>query len=246
MAQGVVGVDELFVPGEKHLELGHVLVLGHPGAAVGHEVTALVIGPLEGGGHEVLGHHVPVAGRFDAGFLPDAHFLLVGAGVVTPGEEPGLGRGDLAVGVSGALRLGDASRIGRRADQEKFVGTDQAGTAGPALGHGLFLGRRGMDHDHVDLTGLEHVQGLARAGLDPVKATAGLGAVGLAEHFEQSQFTGTARGQGKGFRSRAVGFRDFGPGLGRPGQQGKTQHWQQEVQDQTHANLLFGDNCPVF
>jgi len=57
----MMGIHEKLVSFEENFEIGHIVLLGHPNAAVCHEVAIFVIGSLEGSRHEILCHDVPVA-----------------------------------------------------------------------------------------------------------------------------------------------------------------------------------------
>ena len=78
LTKAVIGIDQHRVAPEENLQVGEFFFSGHPGTAVGHEISPVRVGLLQGGHHEILGHDVPVTRRRDAGFLPDRHLLFVG------------------------------------------------------------------------------------------------------------------------------------------------------------------------
>ena len=73
----------------------------------------------------------------------------MGSGIVPPGKELGLGFGNPAVGINGALGLGDLGRITGRTHDEEFIGAEEGPLDGPTILHGLLFRRRGVHHDHV-------------------------------------------------------------------------------------------------
>ena len=196
LAQAVVHVHQGLVALVQHLQVGGLGLLGHPGAAVQHEVALGLAGLDERGGHEGLGDHVPGALGLDPGGLPQGHLLAVGAGVVPPGKDRSLAPGQGLEGLHGAPRPWPGPR-GPSAGPTMKNSLDPSRwrrVAQPSA-TAFFSAAGAWARIRSTLRSLNR----ARASPDPAlyqwRRTGGFGGKGLHQGFQEPELPGAARGQ---------------------------------------------------
>ena len=162
-----VGVEQAFVTAGQFLEAGSGSLF-YPGAFVHQGVGVEFACHLQYLPHTLSGLHVPAAFGLHAGRCPQAQFLLVGSGIVAPGDESRAGAADAHKGLRRIRFSPDACGIGCRSDDEEFVVHHAATVYAVTVGDELLFGLRRVNQDHVHVTVRSHAQSLASPHRDDV------------------------------------------------------------------------------
>jgi hypothetical protein len=143
-----VRVEEVRIPLAEDLQRYFILV-GQIGSSVRQGVGELLVGNVDDRTHTLTRLRIPPALSSNAGFLPEGFLLLVGPGIISPGDEVDPGFRDCDQGFSGISgTTNDCGILCWPYDDEVVVHDIPSVYAMPS-GHERIFSRPAVDENHI-------------------------------------------------------------------------------------------------